>query len=470
MNQSSAQAEPASASLLFYGFLALLFWLPLPLGSNRWWALALFELAAMILAMVWLVLYLRGRLTTGAALAQAAPALFLLVAALAWMCLQIVPLPPAWIAVLSPEAMRVHELSGSSPTLSLNPFASRAALFESLSLVLVFCLTLVLVNSRQRLRALSIVLIVSGVCQAAYGSLMTLSGLEYGFVVEKEAYRGVATGTFVNRNHLAGYLELCLAVGIGLLLSELAQERSPHWRAGVRRFLQSMLGRKGLLRLSLVVMVIALVLTRSRMGNIAFFASLGITGLLYLSARRRITRSGLLFFASLLVVDLLIVGNFFGVEKVVQRLQETSAVTEHRDEVVQESLQIIADYPLSGTGAGSYYSTYPSYSTGVVPQVYDHTHNDYVEIASELGLVGFALLAAAVIYCLYLALRALFRRRDPVMQGCAFACVMGTLALLIHSLTDFNLQIPANAALFVVILALGVISASGRFAPVTVDN
>ncbi|TXS89892.1 O-antigen ligase family protein [Parahaliea maris] len=452
----------SSDALLFYAFLALLVWLPLPLGSNRWWSLAVFELCTLALALGWLVQYLRGRVVPGPALAGAWPALAILLGVLAWVAFQSVALPVSVVDSLSPVAAEIHAWAGSHSSLSLNTSATRSAALETLTLILVFALCLVLVNTRERLRALSVVLIVSGVFQAAYGSVMTLSGLEYGFLVEKEAYRGVATGTFVNRNHLAGYLEMCLAVGIGLLLSDLARDRAPNWRASMRRFLQSLLGRKGLLRLSLALMVIALVLTRSRMGNTAFFASLAITGLLFLVARKRLTRSSLVFFASLLVIDLLIVGNFFGVEKVVQRLQETSASTEHRDEVVQESLQIVADFPLAGTGAGSYYSTYPGYASGVVPQVYDHTHNDYVEFASEFGLAGLSLLAGAVLYCLYLALQALFRRRDPMMHGCAFACVMGTGALLIHSATDFNLQIPANAGLFMVVLALGVISASAQ--------
>ncbi len=453
----------SSDALLFYLFLGLLLWLPLPLGSNRWWSLALYELATLALSLGWLFLYLRGRASPGPALQAALPALLALLLALLWIVLQALPLPASIIEALSPAAAEVHAQTGARSSLSLNSYATRGAALETLNLGLVFGLTLVLVNSRERLRMLSLTLIVSGVFQAAYGSIMTLSGLEYGFFVEKEAYRGVATGTFVNRNHLAGYLEMCLAVGTGLLLSDLASQRAPNWRESARRFLHSMLGRKGLLRLSLVLMVIALVLTRSRMGTTAFFSSLVLTGVLYLVARKRLTRSSMLFFASLLVIDLVIVGNFFGVEKVVQRLQDTSAATEHRDEVVRESLQIVADFPLAGTGAGSYFSTYPAYASGAVPQVYDHTHNDYVEIASELGLVGFLLLGATVMYCLYLALGALFRRRDPMMQGCAFACIMGVSALLVHSAADFNLQIPANAALFVVVLALGIIAAVGQF-------
>ena len=56
---------------------------------------------------------------------------------------------------------------------------------------------------------------------------------------------------------------------------------------------------------------------------------------------------------------------------------------------------------------------------------------------------------------LWTAIRAQLTRRDPLLQGMGFAATMAIVALLIHSASDFNLQIPANAAMFVVMLALG---------------
>ena len=139
---------------------------------------------------------------------------------------------------------------------------------------------------------------------------MTLSGLEYGFFIQKESGVGVATGTFINRNHLAGYLELCLAVGIGLMLSGLSSRTGRDWRDSARHLLRTLLSSKALIRLALVVMVIGLVLTHSRMGNMAFFLSLTLAGAFYLLVVRQITRASIGFFVSLLVIDLFVVGNF----------------------------------------------------------------------------------------------------------------------------------------------------------------
>jgi O-antigen ligase len=90
----------------------------------------------------------------------------------------------------------------------------------------------------------------------------------------------------------------------------------------------------------------------------------------------------------------------------------------------------------------------------LVPLTFDHAHNDYLEFLLEFGVGGLALLGAAVLGSLVAAVSVLRRRRDPLLRGCAFASLMGIGAILIHSTADFNLRIPANAALFMVLLAL----------------
>lgn len=83
-----------------------------------------------------------------------------------------------------------------------------------------------------------------GTLQALYGSFMTLSGLEYEFLAEKTEFRGVATGTFNARNMLAGHLELCLACGLGLLVSTLGRGAERNWGERLRLTLDAMLGAR----------------------------------------------------------------------------------------------------------------------------------------------------------------------------------------------------------------------------------
>ncbi len=410
----------------------------------------------------------------GVAFSAARPMLWLLSLWLLYLAFTLLPLPLSMRSLLSPQNVTLYQSAGVEQwaPLSVYPHAGFLYWLKSVGYVLVFALVLLLVNNKQRLVILAYTLVFSGLFQAIYGSLMTLSNVEYGFFVKKEAYVGFATGTFVNRNHLAGYLEMTLAMGIGLLMATWSSsDRIRTWRQRLKSLVTLLLSQKLVLRLVLAMMVIALVLTRSRMGNTAFFSSLLMAGAISLLAfraqstsvrqmfKRRETRSTVILLASLMVIYLFIVGAWFGVEKVVARIEQSSVSHDaDRVEVSLNSIKLWQDFPLVGSGGGSFHAVYPRYRPGSIGAYYDHAHEDYLEIAADTGAIGLGLLSMAVLMSLLAAITALYRRRDPLMRGMAFASVMGIIALLIHSSVDFNLQIPANSATFMVVLALGFIA------------
>ncbi|TDG12899.1 O-antigen ligase domain-containing protein [Seongchinamella unica] len=442
---------------LFAFYLAILVWAPLPFASNRPWAAGLLVVLVSCLLLGWLLLFLAGRTSIGAnAWHYGRWPLALLVLVQCWVLLQGLPLPRPVVAMLSPEAFAWHLREGWL-SLSLDPTATRFYLLQGCALTAAFFLTIALINSQRRLRLLLQVLVFSGTFQAAYGAFMVLSGLEYGFLVEKYAGQGVATGTFVNRNHLAGYLVMCLAAGIGLLLSQLAVTGGENWKQRLERWLRLLLSAKIRLRIYLAVMVIALVLTRSRMGNVAFFTSLAFAGTLYMVASGRFSSRVLAFLGSLLVVDMFILGRWFGFDQLVQRLEQTNPETEGRVWSNAYTWDYLQHFPLTGSGGGSYYGVFPNFQPADLPGFYDHAHNDYLEFAVELGLPAAAALLAVVILCAVQALRALRTRRTPLLRGAAFAVLMTIAWAAIHSTADFNLQIPANALTFVIILAMAVV-------------
>jgi hypothetical protein len=252
---------------------------------------------------------------------------------------------------------------------------------------------------------------------------------------------------------------MCLATGIGLMLAQLSSTSAVSWRDGARRVLRTVLGNKARIRLALVVMVTGLVLTRSRMGNAAFAASLACVGSFYLLAVRRLSGRTIAFFASLVLIDVLIVGNIFGIQRVAERIGATSVETEERVNENRDALGMLRDYALTGTGAGSFYAVYPMYTSAVdVTGFTRHAEDDYLQFACEFGLIFTTVLGGVVLGSLWSAIRAQLKRRNRLLQGMGFAASMAIVALLIHSAVDFNLQIPANAAMFVVMLALGWVS------------
>lgn len=439
--------------------MALLCWAPLPWASNDPWSLNLLTALCLLLAGITLVESLRQNIDISKQLKPYRLPLFLLGFVALWVSVQGINLPTALLQILSPKALEFYEVSElNNSSISLEPALTQTQALFSWALWLIFVMTLLLVDSPQRARTLFLVLVYSAVFQALYGSFMTLSGLEYGFLAQKNISLGRTTGTFVNRNHFAGYLEMCLAIGIGLLVASLNNRRSRGWRNALRHSIDTMLGPKMRLRIFLAIMVIALVLTRSRMGNSAFFISLPLCGVLMMLIQRKLHKGAIILFVSLMLVDFLIVGQWFGFDELADRIQGTSVERETRDEVVRDSIPMLQDYGLSGTGMGTFGSAFPQYKSTDVFGYYDHAHNDLLEFGISVGLIGYIPLALLVILAFLKSVQVINKRRDQLAKGLAFAAMMGIISLLIHSSVDFNLQIPVNSLMFTLLLAVGFLS------------
>lgn len=423
----------------------------------------------MLVGIGWLWLYSRGRVQVTETARQAKYIILCFALFVFWVFFQILPLPASLLEILSPESAATQSfLTDSVGSLSINPFYTLDSALKSVSYLLLFLMSILLLNSRLRIKYFAAAIVLGGLFQAVYGSLMMLSGVEYTFFVPKSASLDAASGTFVNRNHFAGYLEMTLSVGTGLMIASLSRQPAGSAREWFQRLALALLGPKGRLRIALAIMVIALVLSRSRMGNSAFFISLAVAGVIGLIGLWWLARKGeisektrrpvLIFFMSVLIIDVFIVGAWFGIDKVKERIQSTSFASEIRDEVDINSLDQIQAFLISGSGGGTFAEVFPAYKTALYPGFIDHAHNDFLEMAGEFGLFGMALLSVIVLWSFIKAIQAQFVRRSSLMRGIGFASTMAIVAIMIHSTVDFNLQIPANAALFVVLLALAWLS------------
>ena len=452
---------------LLWAYSLLILWLPLPVGSNRVVSAAFFELAVFSLMLIWCVQYWRRLRSLPSLFTYAKPIFIVWLLLIGLIILQITPLPFSWVEWLSPQSavlklLAYDDITPSWGMLSVDPHSTMLALQRTTAYLIFFILTLLLVRNSSHYRWLAVVLLTSGCFQALYGSLMVLSGLEYGFIFEKIYYRNVATGTFINRNNFANYLVITAAVGVGLLLSKTSVDVKQTLLEKLRSMVNWLMSGNIWIRFALIIIATGIVLSRSRMGNVAFISSLIISGFLFLWLKRYLTKGTLFLIISILVIDLLIVGSLVGVDRVVERVQSTSLEAEHRDEAVEDTLRYWRDFPLIGSGGGSYYTTFPRYKDGIVGLYYDHAHNDYLEIASEYGLFGPLLLALIPILTLWKLIPIYQKTDDGPIKGISFTLMMATLALFTHAIVDFNFQIPANAATYVVILALGWV-ACGRY-------
>jgi putative inorganic carbon (HCO3(-)) transporter len=374
--------------------------------------------------------------------------------------LQILPLPASLIELISPNRLSNH-LNLASPMpwyyLSTDLGQSQISFIKSLGYFCVFLSCLVLIDNEKHIRRLLLVLLLSGTFQAIYGVLEVLSGSGFSLVFDFPI-NGPATGSFVYKNHFANFLLLCLSAGIGLMVIDIEINKSQQSRDWRISLISTLLSSKTLVRLCLAIMVIALVMSRSRMGNVAFFSAIiGVSVFTLLLDRKKSKGLGILI-VSMLIIDLFIVSQWFGLDKVQQRLAATSLSQEKRDEVVLDSLPIVKNHPIIGTGAGSYYSVFPGYKKSIINSFYDHAHNDYLQMLIEYGVLGFVFLGLLVLFSFIKAMTALKKNASPISKGTAFACLLAFLGMLIHISVDFPLQAPANAVYFVIFIALSMVS------------
>ncbi len=432
---------------------ALLAWAPLPLGSNRTWAVGLLALGAgALLLSGWFRLLRGGR----SPLAYLAPAAVPLIALL---------LMAAWLA-----AQRGGGLPGfvDGRLGSADPFQTGQVLLLAVTYTSLFAATLLVVRDAGSVRTVSMVIVASGLVQGLLAIVLLSAQADYHFAFERMVHGAQTIGTFVNRNHLAAYLYLSLSVGIGLLMGGVGQggPDARRWRDHAVNLLKFMLSTRMALRVLLVVMVIALVLTRSRMGNMAFVSSLVVLGVAVAFTMPALRSKALMLVVSLVIVDILVIGQWVGLDRVVQRLERTALVMEDargeetveaRLEPARRTLPMIGARPWTGYGGGTYYTAFPPFKERAMLlhlYYFDHAHNDYAEIAADTGLVGLALLGVVILASLWRVRKLLSVRQPPASRGVAYGALMAITCLLIHSTVDFNLQIPANAFTITAILGL----------------
>jgi len=465
----AASARDPLGAALEAGLAAVVLAAPIPFGAVGPGGRLLIEAAAAVLVVVWAVRAF-GRPTP----LPSAPVRAALVGLVGLAALQLVPLGAGVVGALSPRTVELHQaarvpdevraiearLAGVDPApagpraLSVDPPATASALRTGAALAgLAFVATTVV--AARGARRLAFALLVAASLEGLYGVLVLASGHDRILWLPKRHYLEAATGTFVNKNHFAGWMIMGLPLAIGYLLSLAAiwhRHMGRGWRDRLLWLSSPEGGRVQLVAFAIVVMGLALALTMSRSGLLALVLALSFS--VVIGARRNYSlKVRAVLSAGLLV---LLAGSVLWADvDVARRFTSGSRSIELRRAAWRDAVSIVRDFPLTGTGLNTYATATLKYDTTHSDLQFHQAHNDYLQIAAEGGLWLFLPALVALIACVR-GVRQRLRddAPDPAAYWMRFGAAMGMLAMAMQSLVEFSLQMPGNAAMFVVLTAV----------------
>lgn len=402
-----------SNNALLGGTCAVLLLAPLCFGAVQWWAIFGLEACATLLFALWAVRQWIGKE------------------------LNVVsnPLYSPMLAFVGLAALQY----------SLGLTAYRYATYTHLLLYLAYGMVAFIATQSLR-RSSQLQNLSWAVC--AYGGAVALFALLQGLAPNGKLYwiwaleqNGLIYGPYVNHNHYAGLMELLTPFPLVLANSRFTHQNQKFALIGVG-----------------ALMAGTIFLSGSRGGMLAFAVQLIALALL-LSRRpeKNWKQPGLLIAVMVAMIAVLF---WIGGSELTRRLvsihtethQELSGGT--RLSIDRDSVRMWTKRPLLGWGFGTFPDVYPQFRSFYTSFFVNQAHNDYLQFLVETGLAG---VAVALWFLTLMARRAVRKLKNwtETPNGVLTAgCLLGVLGILVHSFLDFNLQIPANAALFYVLCAV----------------
>jgi len=399
------------------GLCALVAFAVLAQGTTEAWSEGVLEIGAGLLLVWWSVTVLRGELIElrGNIL--------------------LAPLVGLWIVAV------VQSLPG----MSAYEFATRIELLKGSAVLVLIFLAVQSFRTVQDWREFLWFLLALGFVTSLLGIVQhfTFNGKMYWF--REMNYGGVPFGPYVNRDHFAGFVELVVPPGLAVLVI----------RAERRDLLP-------LVAVFTLLPIGALFLAASRGGIIAFFCE--IIALTVLVAMRQKDWRTLAAGAVVLLLASAMVA-WIGIGRSLERFEgyRSLEVTEaRRVEMTRDSWRIFRDHPLLGTGFGTLQQVFPKYETLYDGKVVNHAHDDYVELLADAGAVGGLLGACFLALLFWQGAESLKAGRSILDLALHIGALTACVGLLVHSFSDFNFHIPANALIFMLLAVLATSSAAPR--------
>jgi O-antigen ligase len=332
-----------------------------------------------------------------------------------------------------------------SSALSADPFQTRFFALQLLALTVFLALLYRYGNTERRVRVLVYTILGIAVASAVFGILRQSTQQGTGFFLPLlRPNQGFAQ--FINKNHFAYLMEMAFGLGLGILIA-----------GGIKR-------DRVMLYVALLLPIwTALVLANSRGGILAMMAQVFVAALLLLSLQSSVVARSSLVRVVLIIVLVagVLVGTFWvGGDRLATNFEaagnelstdaQVSRDGASRNEIWRASLKMFAAQPILGVGLGGYWIGITAYHTASGRMTPQEAHNDYIELLSSGGLIGFAIGVWFVVMVVR-KVRQNLSGSEGFERAVKYGAVLGLAGVAAHSLVDFGLHIIVNALVFLVL-------------------
>jgi O-antigen ligase len=409
-NLSSERAQQAG-SVLFYGIFGLLLFGPLAFGAVEPWSIFLLEAGSAALFLVWVgKQVLEGRIKV------------------IWNPL-FLPMGVFGLLIISQLVFRLTAYAHDTVAMALKYFAYA---------LLCFLAGQTLLRGSQA-RRLALIFSLYGAALAGFALLQGISSNGKLYWLRLPRNGGWIYGPYVNHNHYAGLMEMLVPIPLVLALTRLASARTRAAAAVVA-----------------AVMVGTIFLSGSRGGMLAVVAELAILAVLLVRQKRGLRTAVSIGVFLAIVVALLI---WIGGGELSRRIatvgmSHSEISSDTRFNINRDGLRMFLKKPVLGWGLGTFPVVYPQFRTFYTNFFVNQAHDDYLQLLVEMGLLGFGTMLWFVLTLYARAFKKIGNWPAEISGATTLACVLGLSGILVHSVLDFNLQIPANAALFYVLCTI----------------
>jgi len=362
--------------------------------------------------------------------------------------IQLLPLGSgAGDAILSVPATR---------SLTLDPNGTRFFLSHLIVYIVFFAGCLTFINSEKRLRKVVFLVVIFGAIMAFIAILQRLASPEliYGL---RTPFQAVPFGPFINQHHFASFMEMTGGVTLGLIFG----------RSGLQ-------DKKPLLMISIAIMTIAIILTSSRGGMIAFIAVIGFVLSMNFFVRkqggtdnntldrtplqRALIAGGVVAAILLLIASVVFLGGGDALLRGVTMDAGKDDITNGRLHFWSVAIRIFLEHPILGAGLDAFGVAFSKHDTWHGIFRVEQAHNEYLQILAETGIIGFACIAAFLYLLLKKGLKTVTSAGSGFRQNAAIGALAGCLGILIHSFFDFPLRTPSNGFFFLLLVAIATVS------------